>query len=1149
MKKESAINFGLMSVFISIAYGASELKAAGELKLSKPAMNPNQGNSIESNNKIDKLIDNTNSKLPASQSKKLDAADIDAPEMLKLKKETSKLSLGLYRSEGMGEGKTQSPGVADFAAFLRAGETAYNEASEGNERANKKVEDLQTKSEEDKKAVLGAVKKQYLQKQNEAEKLRVQTAESIRKLIAGQTNPDAKMDLYLRYAEIQIERHGYLLELEIADYNEAYDKWKKDKKGIEPKFSTEKSNAQILKAVDLLRTASSQLPNAKRTDEALFTLGFMLTQLQSDSAALYFDRLVSRFPKSKFMPNSLLALGEHYFANLQFDKALASYQKVLPFKNTPSYNYAVYKLGWTYFNLASNSKEPEKNLNKSLSAFKLIVKLSQTPKAHSSLVSLKDEALKDMVLVYAELGDTAGAQVYFESLGEKKLFVTLLERLAWQNTEKGKYAEAVELYQKLISQHWQSENLPSYYLKLADLQEKTQKRALLVDTIKQMFEKISVGSAWEKMHATKNKVIESRDDALGKATLYWASKFHAEAQKTKAEQTFSQALEVYRVYLKNPKADAYVANFYIAEILAIRSQWAEAGDAYLAALSAEEKQGKPGKFSKQIMENAIICFDNVIAKMPAIQFAEAGKAKSPMPLPAPYSKLLRALDAYTRGFSQHPDALKIAHRAANISYAFGDYPNSNARWSSVVKRFPTSKEAHDGVRMSLKVFVERKEWATAVSEARRFSKENVAGTPLAKDLQTLLKGSLFSLGLQFEAQNKRAEAANLFAEYQKEFPTDEEAPKALYNAANNKFKIGKMDDAIRHLQTLLAQYPTSNLSPEVLFLIASSYETLGEFNESSKNFERLVEMHPTHKFAQESLVRASQERLASGDYSQAIANTQTYLKMFPNGNDVYSEASTQVIAYEYKKDFVQAYQAAINFSKKWSKSNPAYTVYFLGKATENAVKNGNQTQPESSVKEAVSLIAKNKELTGNPIAIEGLRMIGAAQIEVLDKQVAPHMKKEITDAKKMTEQFVNIKSNLQPSIQKYVEVIKLGNAETGITAMQRAAELQEHLAGILMRAPTPQGASAGEVEKFKTTLEKIAIPLQEEAAVMFSKAYEKSLETEALIFDPNKLHLKLSTLKPSEYARVMEEYPAPSYMQMEVTASEATSPVLKAVGE
>ncbi|NBW82576.1 hypothetical protein EBR21_12555 [bacterium] len=87
---------------------------------------------------------------------------------------------------------------------------------------------------------------------------------------------------------------------------------------------------------------------------------------------------------------------------------------------------------------------------------------------------------------------------------------------------------------------------------------------------------------------------------------------------------------------------------------------------------------------------------------------------------------------------------------------------------------------------------------------------------------------------------------------------------------------------------------------------------------------------------------------------------------------------------------------------------------------------------------------------------------------------------------------------------------------------------------ILMQAPTPQGSSPSESESFKARIEKIALPLQEEAAKFYSQALEKASDAEIVSQYTHLLKEKLATIRPGEFRKTIETMPRPSYFAHEL---------------
>jgi tetratricopeptide (TPR) repeat protein len=100
----------------------------------------------------------------------------------------------------------------------------------------------------------------------------------------------------------------------------------------------------------------------ERTDEVLYFLGHNLLEMGDDrKAMLAYGRLISKYPKSKFLPDAYLSFGEYYFNTSKgrrdmLEKALDYYKKAAGFPENQVYGFALYKQGWCYFNLSDYPK-------------------------------------------------------------------------------------------------------------------------------------------------------------------------------------------------------------------------------------------------------------------------------------------------------------------------------------------------------------------------------------------------------------------------------------------------------------------------------------------------------------------------------------------------------------------------------------------------------------------------------------------------------------------------------------------------------------------------------------------------------------------------------------------------------------------------
>ncbi len=1109
----------------------------GQRQLLSSSLASDQGVDVElSDFTRDTLLKDLSTKEMRSTSGKSQVVQTVNPEAAKRKTGNS-TNLGVSRTRDIAQGYVAAPGISDFAWYFRASAAASRGSLENSVFA----------------ARPGSMDAEEFNKQSLADDLRRQTADSIRQILATRPSKEQRLELLLRLAEIQMERQAFATELEIRKFNDAHDKWQKaGMKGAEPVFKRDFAEQQRLVAVDALRAVVREYPTHTRTAEALFTLGFLLSQSLGDSsAALYFEKLIANFPNSDLVSDSYLALGEYHFSKAKFIDAQKSYQKVMDYKekNPNAYNYAVYKLGWTYFNMRSGGEAKVKeNIGKSLAAFKLVVKRAEGKSDDKVLKDLRRDALRDMVLVFADLGDVQGAEAYFEGLNEHELYVTMLERLAWQYSENGEYSQAVAIYQKLISQASDHVRLPQFYAHVPELFEKQGQTEALLQNLSVMARSLGPDSAWTKKFANDAQALASRDGILGKEFKGWAERFHAEAQKYNREKRYADALVAYGIYLEmfGTLPESYNAHFFRAEILARRGQYLEAADGYLRAVDLDEGQGLKGKYTNDAVVNSIACLDKVLAKSQPPNLPEAGKAAEKIPLTATHEKLVRSIDIFLRLFPYDKQNLEFSHRAARIVYAFGDYIGARKRWMTMASHYPKSVEVRDGLRLVLKVYLERKDWDNAISDSRAFlAIAGVNEALVGKEIVQVLKGAIFSKALALEEKDQRAKAADLFLAYQREFQDDPDSPKALFNAAGNRFKIGKIDEAISVLRILMTQYPTSPLVPNALYMVASANDSLGRFLESSAGYEKFSRENPKNAVSADIMLRAAEQRYGIGDSSMALRDIQDYLVFFPGHS---SETKALFVAATVNLDskkFSEAVKLFLQAAEKSLPRDPKMAVHMYGLAADTALKSGDKRRAVSSAALGVSIWQRLPEKGRTGVALEGVRLLALVQFSALDEKIGSWYTAHIENGAEIVDEFAAIRAKAQVVEQKYAEIVKLGNAEAGVAALYRIAEIREFLSNVLLKAAVPADASPSDVEQFRSNVEKIALPMADEAAKLYAAAWQKSNESEAITPFQQKLHDKLAVLRPAEFRTVITEMPSPTYYDSEIVLVPETTQVLK----
>src|SRR5262249_49421933 len=136
----------------------------------------------------------------------------------------------------------------------------------------------------------------------------------------------------------------------------------KERAKAEKEKLLDQQKEQAKNATEAYATIVQKYKDFDRTDEVLYFLGKNLMDMGDEKKSLVaYKRLIEKYTKSKYLPDAYLAFGEYYFNNSKakkdmLEKSLDSYKKAAGFPDSHVYAFALYKMGWCYFNLTDYEK-------------------------------------------------------------------------------------------------------------------------------------------------------------------------------------------------------------------------------------------------------------------------------------------------------------------------------------------------------------------------------------------------------------------------------------------------------------------------------------------------------------------------------------------------------------------------------------------------------------------------------------------------------------------------------------------------------------------------------------------------------------------------------------------------------------------------
>ena len=989
------------------------------------------------------------------------------------------------------------------------------------------------------------------------------------KILATMEDGPQKTDLLYHIAELNWEKSRYAYFSEYKVYDEQVEKWAAagSKKGAEPKLLNTKSDQYKKKALALYDEILTKYPDYERNDEVLFNKASSLYESgqQKEAIELYFA-LIKRFPKSDFVADTYLAMGEHYFNNNDLQKAITAYQKAVQTQKPKVYAYALYKLAWCDYNAQDYTAGIEK--------FKKVVDYSEAQaaltgkkKKKRDRIQLRSEALKDMLLSYSQIDAIDEAKDYYSKKVEHEELGEYLGKLGLLYEDQGKYDLEVKTL-KMVNKEWpDSQKAPAYQAAVINAYSHMGKREKVKEEVRTLIALYKPGSKWADANHSNKEALDEGFELTERSLRELTTEYHAEAQKSKDDKVYAVALDLYKEYLDAfpSSAAAYKMRFNYAEILYREKQFEKAAEQYDLVAAADPK----GQFLKlsafasvqaweQIVEGANgdvspekdkagVTPDRLASGKPKlhdlgkIEKLEKGKTYTEEPIPENEQKLAQACERFVKVLPKDEDVVKVKFKEARVFFIHNHFDEAATRFAEIIQRWPNDKLGRMAATLVLESFNVRGDWAQLNKYARSFKKNDVLmkDATFAKETQDFVEGSSFKMVQATEKGGDLAAAGEGYRAFVQEFPKSQFAAIALYDAMVISDKSGQLDIAIPSAERLLREYPEAKTHETTMFLVGTLYERIGEFDKAEKAYEAYLVKFPKGTKAQDALFNSALFADVLGNTKVALADYEKYMKEYPASHDSLAAYEREGKIYERLGDIKKVAEHYVNFSKKF----PTASVGRVFEAEQKAAKAYKSLKKD---KEAMAiwkhLSDRYAKLTGDDKKSDKVLFATAqARYELYDATYQSYMAiKLVLPHKKMTENLVR-KAKMLGEIEKgYTEILAIGNGEYGIAALTRIGLAYNDFSKALGDAPVPAGLTEEQREIYQSELQNRAFPIEEKAIEAYEKALGKSRELH--LYTPSALLAqdRLAQFKPAEF---------PELHKFPVVTDDPYAPPAKATAE
>jgi tetratricopeptide (TPR) repeat protein len=682
---------------------------------------------------------------------------------------------------------------------------------------------------------------------------------SLQKLIKlGGGSDEETPQWYFRLAELLWEESQYyffeanrrddrLIELGTRGSPQVIDRLTAEKRSLEAEQKQLQSQA-----VALYKAIIQRYPKYPRLDEVLYFLAQNLQKRdRNDPEALKAYRaLIQHYPQSHFVPDSWMAFGEYYFErankierNQNLQRALESYKHAAEYQESSVYGYALYKQGWVHYNLG--------NWNEALELFRAVIFFGEMPTStvvQDRKLALVKEARKDYVRTYSHVGSAERAQEEFKRVGGEAGWWDMLKTLGGLYFDEGKDRDAVLVFSRLIRERPVSVEAPLFQSRIVTCAGRMGRKDAAVQqahVFVKLLRDVEVSAEGRDPKNAKT-IAEARADAERTLRIL-AVQYHNEWKKTRDDPVAGFAAAVYRDYLDvfPGEPPAYEMRFFHAELLYALAQFEEAGAEYekVAEIDAQavEKQGKPGKFFKDALENAVFSYDLVAKKLDETQKVQPGDPKKQIPMAPARQKLVEACQRYLKYQPKGDKWVEIAYKAANLHYRHNAFGEASDLFTRIALDHPTHELAGYSANLVLDAYNLLGHWRNVNGWAKRFYANKAlleAHPQLKEDLGRVIEQSAFKVIEERERAKDWDAATDEYLGFARDWPGSKLASTALYNASVDQVRAGRLDRAMEIRDQFLQRYPADPLAPKCLYDNAEAFEAVGDFAEAAERYER-----------------------------------------------------------------------------------------------------------------------------------------------------------------------------------------------------------------------------------------------------------------------------------------------------------------------
>ncbi len=898
-------------------------------------------------------------------------------------------------------------------------------------------------------------------------------------------------ELWLRLAELYVEKSALVDTRKQDEYDRQLKSFQAGQTKQKPRLDTAEAREYNRKAIQLYEWFLRDYPKDQKISQALFFLGYNYFELNdTKKGSTYYTQLTRQFPTSPYVGEAYFALGEFYFENEKWADAYKEYSKLMKDRKHRLNTFSLYKGAWCLYRLGKTEQ--------AIQYMDFIIKSGNNNQAAASVGGkklnssrLENEALRDLVVFFADLGDTKRAVTYFSNINTKESRV-YIEKLAYFFADKGNRDASRDVFRMLITQDPTAKKAFEFQYQIVQNYFYSKNSPQFKEELYRWISDFGPKSGWYSANQSDQSLLQNSVKLREQTLRNYILQQHQTAQNSRAAYSRKTASEGYKLYFQEFSAAPEVAemHFFYGELLYDMGKYEEASAEY----SWVSENAPNNKFASKASQNLLLAIEKVLPKDEELQ-KRVGESTEPIAMDPRVEKFIKAATWYTQKYPESDKDAEIKFRVGRLYYQTNNFGPAESLFKEIVKKHSKTKYSEYSANLLLDIYNLKKDYAGLEKMGSELlANDAIASSKAGSDIRDVLEKANFKRAQDFELQKKYFESASQYQSFAMQNPKSELVVMALFNAGVNFERSGKNNEAIQNYKKVVnsKDKKAEGLRPKAQKLLAKLYQDSGSFEESAKLFKELAAADPKDALAPNYLYNAAVMYEVLGKTNEAVAAYTAFIKDNKNKTEnattlfnlaqLQRKANAQSAALAHYKEFVELPQA-----RGEKKVEAQYWIYFISK------KLGRKRDADESKEKVIALhrgMGADKQANGASFAAKILLQHAEGtfqELKAIGIPADPARQKKAVDAK--LDKLTKLNEELS-------KIIKLDSAEEIVDSLNLLGESNDHMTKAILGAPTPPKLTEEQKKMYRSQLEQITDKFSKKASESYKVAVDRGRDLE-----------------------------------------------------